>query len=92
MKEKHVLIHDVRVAGRDKTKVARDTFNALASRFPKIADLLFNCGLTEQQTAALMRWHVKSLRMVLSDYRSILRRGKIPTIAEWQRLLRTEAE
>ena len=75
----------------DTIKVARDTFNALASRFPKIADLLFNCGLTEQQAAALMRWHVKSLRMVLSDYRCILRRAKLLTIAEWQKLLREPA-
>jgi hypothetical protein len=53
--------------------------------------LLFNCGLTEQQTADMLRWHVKSLRAVLSDYRSVLRRAKIFTIAEWRLLLRERA-
>jgi DNA-binding NarL/FixJ family response regulator len=86
-----LLIHDIQVAGRDKTKVARDTFNALASRFPKIAQRL-RSGLSEEQIAARMGWHIKSLRAVLSDYRSVLRRAKILTIDQWRQLLRTEAE
>jgi hypothetical protein len=88
-KERRIsVLSDIEVSSTsDRTKIAREVFDALAQQFPRIADCLFHRGLTEHETAATLHWHVKSLRRVLSDYRHILRRARIATIEQWQQLV-----
>ena len=86
----HMLLDQIEVTN-DKIKLAHDAFSALCNTFPLIAQHLIRSELNEHETAAKLRWHVKSLRTVLLDFRWILRRGGIRSIDEWRGLLHERA-